>query len=275
MISVISIPTYKSPPQEAILKMKTLILFLFVTLLNSNCIAQEYICDSINVNNMVRNFIYSVKQHDTNKIATIISFPFSREYPIPAIKNRKELGRRYKEVFDDSLVKLISNSSPEDDWRPVGWRGIMLLNGVVWLDYDGRLITINYQSALESKMRQNIIATEKSKLHESIRKYKEPVHILKTKKYRIRIDELENGKYRYVSWIKNKKITDNPDLVINNGEVEFDGSGGNHHYTFTNDGYTYICRIVILSDGNEPDAYLHILKGKKEILKQGADIVRL
>ncbi len=255
--------------------MKTLILFLFVALLNSNCIAQQDIYDSINVNKVVRNFISAVKQHDTNKIAKMISFPFKREYPIPDLKNRKELGRRYKEVFDDSLVKLISNSSPKDDWGRVGWRGIMLLNGVVWLDDDGRLITINYQSALERKMKQNIIVTERNLLHESIRKYKEPVHILETKKYRIRIDELANGKYRYVSWNKNKKMSDTPDLVINNGEVEHDGSGGNHHYTFTNNGYTYTCNIVILGTANSPDAYLHILKGEKELLRQGADIVRL
>jgi hypothetical protein len=251
---------------------KTLLLLLAIKAATAN--AQEGLSDSASVNPIVRNFIAAIKHHDTNKIARMMSFPFSREYPIPAIKNRKELGKRYGELFDENLVNLISRSDPNNDWSAVGWRGIMLQDGAVWLGYDDKLLAVNYQSAAEKKMLQQLVGKEKDILHASLRQYKEPVHILETKKYRIRIDKLSNGKYRYASWKLDTKMSEQPDLVINNGVVEFDGSGGNHHYTFTNNGYTYICEIVILGGNNDAPAVLHLLKAEKEILTQKAKIVK-
>src|SRR5262245_23493384 len=90
--------------------------------------------------NLVIDFINSVKSKDKEKVISKISFPFSREYPIPSIKNKQEFLDRYNEVIDDQLTGIIINSRPSRDWSTVGWRGIMLLNGEVWLDYDGRLI---------------------------------------------------------------------------------------------------------------------------------------
>jgi hypothetical protein len=43
------------------------------------------------------------------------------------------------------------------------------------------------------------------------------IEILETEKFRIQIDIVNNGKYRYTSWSKGKKMTDKPDLIIDNG----------------------------------------------------------
>ena len=41
-----------------------------------------------------------------------------------------------------------------------------------------------------------------------------------TENYRVKIDTASNGMYRYRSWSKSKQITDEPDLVLENGVKE-------------------------------------------------------
>jgi len=62
----------------------------------------------------------------------------------------------------------------------------------------------------------------------------------------IRVDELKNGKYRYASWPINSKMSEEPDAVINNGRVIYEGNGGNHRYEFVNGNYTYECSITVV-----------------------------
>lgn len=50
--------------------------------------------------------------------------------------------------------------------------------------------------------------------------------IIKTKKFKVRIDKQPNGNYLYQSWGANTKITAKPSMIISNGELISDGSGG-------------------------------------------------
>jgi len=148
----------------------------------------------------------------------------------------------------------------------------MLSNGLLWLDYDGRLIGVNCQSKAERLKRNALIKAEKETLHESIRKFKDPIHILETSKYRIRIDDLGNGNYRYSSWSVKSKMSDKPDLILSDGKFIPEGSGGNHKYEFKNADYIYECSIIVMGEEGSPPALLTIYKGEKEILSQKAYI---
>lgn len=220
--------------------------------------------------NVVSNFIDCIKNQKKEKLLAQIYFPFHREYPIPQIKNRQEFLKRYNEVFDDKLIKMIVNSNPATDWSAAGWRGIMLFRGDVWLDYNGKLISVPYQSKYEAKKKEELISLEKRKLHQSIKKFKRPICILETTKYRIRIDDLGKGNFRYASWPLRSKMSDKPDIVIQNGEQKPEGSGGNCSYDFRSGEYTYTCAIIVTENAR---AYLTIYKGDKEILSHKADIV--
>lgn len=222
---------------------------------------------------IVNDFIAAVKNEKIEKLSTKISYPLERAYPIPAIENRQEFIRRYKEVFDDDLVKKILSSKPSTDWDAVGWRGIMLLNGELWLDYDGKLSSVNHQSNFEAKEKARLIALEKTELHPSIKKFEQPVIILETSKYRIRIDDLGNNNYRYASWPIKSKMNGKPKLVLTNGKWIPDGSGGNHHYEFKSGNYLYTCFIWIMSDDDTPPAQLEISLRGTEILSQPAKII--
>lgn len=221
----------------------------------------------------VKIFIAKVKSNNKEGVASFVSFPLGREYPIPAIKNKVDFIKRYDQIFDATLKKEIINSNPAKDWAEMGWRGIMLGQGNIWMDTTGKVITINYQSQAEKNIKNKLIAGEKGKLHPSIATFKAPVYVLETSKFRVRIDDLGNDNYRYASWSIKKPMSQKPDLIITNGKWISDGSGGNSHYEFKKEAYLYECYIIVIGTDDAPPAYLSISQNGKEILNQNAKIV--
>ncbi len=221
----------------------------------------------------ISKFILEVKNGDKEAVAKRIRFPFKRDYPIPSVKDKADFVKRYNQIFDEALIEKITKSDPAKDWSEVGWRGIMLDRGDLWIDTDGRIITINYQSDEELKLKNLLIAQQKKNVNTSISNFKEPIAILETSKFRIRIDDLGNNNYRYVSWSIKKKMTDAPDLVIEKGIFVADGTGGNHHYEFKKGNFMYECYFTVLGEKDSPPAGLIVSQSGKEILNQNAKIV--
>lgn len=217
-------------------------------------------------------FITLVEKEDIKAIAAETSYPLSRQYPLPDIKNAAEFIEQYHAIFDGKLREDIITSDVEKDWTKMGYQGIMLSNGTLWLGEKGNLIAINDLSDSEKKKRTALIAKDKVSIHKSLQKFDEPVAIMETEKFRVRIDEVD-GKYRYASWEIGQKQSEKPDLIVNDGEMIRDGSGGNHHYLFKNGDYTYQCDIIVMGESSSPVGRLNINKSDKEILS--ADIVSL
>ncbi len=216
----------------------------------------------------INNVIELFKSNNVDKVSDIISFPLERQYPIPSIKNKNEFTKRFSEVFDKILIDKIANSNIEQ-WSEVGWRGIMLDNGVLWMaNSDGIITAVNYQSDFEKKLRIDLIDREKENLHNSLKTFESPTYKIKTKNYLIRIDELTNDKYRYASWKISDKETSKPDIILNDGELEFEGSGGNHVITFFKGKYTYKVYRNTIGEESSPDITLEIEKDGKTILSE-------
>lgn len=165
---------------------------------------------------LVQKVIDAAKARNPKTLARQIKYPFKQEYPIPVIKSPSEMVARFDEVFDDAILNSIASSRVGQDWQAMGWRGIMLGSGEVWLDFDGKVIGINHQTAQAAKLKAELIARQKSELHPSVREYKSPELMWQTAKFTIRIDELGDGRYRYASWAKGKTLADKPDLVLKN-----------------------------------------------------------
>ncbi len=253
---------------------ENIIRFGFTVLLLLNCTYSFSQLTKVEDKKVVSDFINYIKTNDIEELANRTAYPFKREYPIPTIGNKQEFIDRYNEVFDDKLKKMITDSNPATDWSAVGWRGIMLFDGDIWLDYDGSLIAVNYRSELEKRKKKELIEKDKNKLYSAINDFKNPVLILKTSKFKIRIDEMNDGSYRYASWPINKEMNEKPDLILYKGKVTFDGSGGNHSYKFKNGIYVYECIINVIGTADTPPASLIVYKGEKEVLKQDAKIIR-
>ncbi|NME02532.1 hypothetical protein HG555_13375 [Aeromonas sp. DNRA1] len=216
----------------------------------------------------VQKVIDAAKGRDPQVLARQIKYPFKQEYPIPVIKSPSEMVARFDEVFDDAILNSIASSRVGQDWQAMGWRGIMLGSGKVWLDFDGKVIGINHQTAQAAKLKAELIARQKSELHPSVREYKSPALMWQTAKFTIRIDELGDGRYRYASWAKGKTLADKPDLVLKNGAVRVEGTGGNHTYLFTSGPYRYECVVTVLGERGMPPGELVVYQNEVAIMHQ-------
>jgi hypothetical protein len=220
----------------------------------------------------IRKVIDLFKLNDIEKISNIIRFPLCRQYPIPSIKDKKEFTKRFNEVFDKILIEKIANSKIEQ-WTEIGWRGIMLDDGVLWMaNSDGIITAVNYQSDLEKKLWGDLIAEEKENLFISLKNFEKPIFKIKTRNSLIRIDQLINNYYRYASWKIGEVQSSKPDIIIDNGELKYEGSGGNHVITFVKGNYTYRIYRNILADENSPDITLEVEKNGEVILTEDGSI---
>lgn len=208
----------------------------------------------------IQKLIELFKKADIEGISNKISYPLDRDYPIPSIRNKEEFIKRFHEVFDQKLIDNIAQSDISQ-WTEVGWRGIMLDNGVVWMSFQpGFISAINYQSKREKNIQAELIRKDKEQLHATLRNFKSPVYKIQTEKFLIRIDELSENSYRYVSWKAGADEAILPDLVLKNGICEMQGSGGNHEFTFVNGIYTYKVRRNILGERDSPDVTIQVEK---------------
>ena len=222
------------------------------------------------VSQTVSNFINSIKE-GKEAVSNLVNYPLERIYPLLPIKNKQDFLERYEDLFDSKLQQEIIYSNPLTDWESMGWHGTMFQNGTLWIDSDGKLTSLNYQSDKESQLREKIIETERKSLHESIQTYEQPILIMETSTDKIRIDDLGNGNYRYASWKLDSKKNDKPNLILTNGSFSPDGSGGNHAYIFTNGNFKYECWIwEITGGGSNSPASLVVYENENEILRQDA-----
>ncbi|GAB0112126.1 hypothetical protein [Pseudoalteromonas distincta] len=210
--------------------------------------------------------IAAFKAHDKTAIAALIRYPLKRQYPLPDIKNEAEFISRFDEVFDDELTAVIASSNIKTDWEKVGWRGIMLNNGVMWVDTDGKIIGINSGTSKEQALAKSLIEQGKQSLHASINIFEKPVLDWKTANYHIRVDDLGDHNYRYAVWNIDKRAKDKPDMVLFNGDVTVSGTGGNHHYTFKNGRYSYILHVTIIGCDTSPPGWLEVYKDDERLL---------
>lgn len=100
--------------------------------------------------------------------------------------------------------------------------------------------------------------------------------IIKTKKFKIRIDKQPNGNYLYQSWGANTKITTKPNMIISNGEFIPDGSGGNYYFEFNNNGTLYqVWRNYLTASAKKAPYTLVVINNQGEtIVKQDAYVVK-
>lgn len=220
----------------------------------------------------IRQFMYWVETDNREALSKHVEYPLHQPFKIPSIKDEAEFVSRFDEVFDEELMAAIANSSIEDDWGAVGWRGIMFGSGQVWLTYEGNLRGVNHTTKKTLALKEESFAAERKRLHPSLHQFIYPILEWKTKNYTIRIDEVQDHDYRYTSWSIDKKLSDEPDLVLYDGELHHQGSGGNHNYDFKNDDYIYRVDVNIMGKFGyeEYPGYLEVLKSDVKLLREDA-----
>jgi len=214
---------------------------------------------------LVNNVLKAFKGKNINTIAKLVSYPLEREAPLPAIKNEKEFIQRFNDVFDQHLLNSIVTSQPQKDWDEVGWRGIMLGDGDIWINYDGQISAINYQSPTELMVSNRLRAKGRRAMHRSVSQYAASVLDWHTKRFHIRVDELKDGQLRYTSWSKGKRVSEQPDLILHNGKLQMDGSGRNQSYVFYNKEYKYQLKVNTIGSSSATYGMLKVFKNGQEV----------
>lgn len=213
------------------------------------------------------------KKQDVDRIIDRIAYPLHRDYPIPAIENKEQMRDRFFEVFDEKLMEEIASSNV-DDWSTVGWRGIMLDQGIVWLSDDASFISgINYQTLKEKAYQKQLIADQKAHVHESIAKFERPELLSITDRFMVRIDQMPDNSFRYASWKKGKSQTEEPELVLTSGIVEYSGTGGNHVFSFKKGIYTYNVYRNLMGEGDYSEINLEVLKSGDKIIYESGELI--
>jgi hypothetical protein len=105
------------------MKLWPLLIFAF----SIHCVSLH--AETNDVGSLVQPIINAFKNNNRNFISGIVDYPLMRRKPIPSINNSPELLKRFDDIFDHRLIKLLSNSNPVVDWGRVGSRGIMFMNG--------------------------------------------------------------------------------------------------------------------------------------------------
>ncbi|MCW3169532.1 hypothetical protein OMO38_13470 [Chryseobacterium sp. 09-1422] len=100
--------------------------------------------------------------------------------------------------------------------------------------------------------------------------------IIKTKKFKIKIDKQPNGNYLYQSWGANTKISAKPAMIISDGDVIPDGSGGNYYFEFNNNGTLYqVWRNYLTNSTKKAPYTLVVIDSNGEtIVRQDAQVVK-
>ena len=198
-----------------------------------------YAADSDDISQIVQLFKNVIKTDNPQIIADYISYPYTRDFPLSDIENKTQFIQNYDMIFDDELKRIIIQSNPQD-WEKVGWRGIMLDSGLIWIDENGHVNAINYTTDKEQKYIDDWYENDRISLHESLRQYDIPVYIFETPVLLGRIDKIQPNQnqqeqYRLALWDKGFDMSSKPKTVLSNGWVEYQGSAHNELYHFKSD----------------------------------------
>jgi len=109
----------------------------------------------------------SIADGDAKKLASLTLFPIGRRYPLRDIKDRADMVRRFNSVFDAGFRQKMKSAKPSD-WHSYGWRGYCYGDSSELWVYDS-LYAINYYSAQEQALYDQLVKKEMGSLHKSLR----------------------------------------------------------------------------------------------------------
>jgi hypothetical protein len=233
------------------------------------CIASESKAqDSLTCSRYFQRIVKLICQDSIADLAQLIDYPLKRENPVPDITTPKEFILYSPILFDSAFKRKLASYNDSNIFQHEGVIGLGggHFSGDIWLDEDGKIKCVNYQSAEELKLQQRLVKETKNIIHKSVNMWKKNYVTCETDKFIIRVDLMDDDDLRYVAWSKPKKISDAPDIVLFNGAQEFQGTMGGVTYTFENHDYYYrVDQKDLAPSDRYVGLFLRIYKSKKDL----------
>lgn len=203
----------------------------------------------------------ALKNNERQKVAVIISYPLKRAFPLSEVTNPQEFLAQWDEFFDAELIERLTKQQPEE----MGWRGVMLEHGCVWFS-EGKISALNCETEEYKKAWEAAKQKESNTLYRTARNYDALEFECRTDSLHIRAQR--HGKnLRYFAWKNGQSLATKPQLALQNGVYDFQGSGGNHNLIFSNPPYVYTLEVTRLC-GDDCNSYIVVSKGKEEISRR-------
>jgi hypothetical protein len=209
-----------------------------------------------------RQLIRFIKESRANELAALVKYPLRRDNPLPNIADQQQFIKLYPVLFDGTFKQKLNSFTPDDIFERNGM--YCLFSGDIWMDENGKIITLNYSSAEEQKLKETKAAEIKAQMHPSVNNWKTNILVWQSGNLLVRIDETKTG-LRYAAWSKGRSISEKPDLILYNGTQEFQGTMGGVSYIFKNDKWKYVVDDVQLCELAENcGQFIRIFLGKTE-----------
>ncbi|WP_421750306.1 hypothetical protein [Croceimicrobium sp.] len=206
---------------------------------------------SVTRQGQIDSLITFIQNNQIAELAQRVRYPLKRPNPVPDIQNAAEFIRYYPTLMDSNFRSKLINQTYTQENTIERYVTIGLLNGEIWLDEEGWIISFNHHSSQELALQMKLREAIKARIHSSVSTWKENILVCQNKKFLIRIDRLENNELRYCSWSETKTISDPPDLILFQGKEEFQGTMGGVNYVFSNGEWTYSLDQVQMAESIE------------------------
>lgn len=188
-----------------------------------------------------RQIVRLIKTNKAKELSTMVTYPIKRVNPLKDITNAKEFIAYFPVLFDEAFKKKMTLYNDTDIFEHNGEYGLVggSFDGDIWLNETGDLKAINYSSKREIELKNQLTKAIQSKMYPDVNHWDENILVLQSTKLLIRLDRV-NHNIRYVSWSKGRPNSEKPDLILNNGLEEAQGTQGGRTYTFKNGDWTYV-----------------------------------
>jgi|WetSurMetagenome_2_1015567.scaffolds.fasta_scaffold258519_1 hypothetical protein len=213
----------------------------------------------------INKIVDLIKNDNFSQLSEVIRFPIKRPNPVPDIENKESFLRYCPTLFDDNFKQKLINAKFTPDNTISRDDDFGLLYGYIWLNKNGEIIALNYNSDKELLTQKKLTDETRSLIHPSVKNWKKNMMVCKSDKFIIRIDLMDDLTLRYASWSIPKSISDKPDLVLFNGTEEFHGTRGGVTYTFQNSKWKYVIdRVDICEKGEDCGLFFKLLISDQE-----------
>ena len=197
---------------------------------------------------------------DAKTVAKSVLYPFDRKYPIPPVQNEEEFVARFDDIFDRPFRRMLGELLPEAPWEEMGWRGVMLGEGPLWIDGTisdgGNIYALNYQSEAEQELSKQLVEEERRTLPPNLANEGcDPKLCFETEDGKIagRVDDIGNDHFRVALFAMPFHPGDQPAATFR-GRAVWEGSGGNH--TYLDDEGLWALEVNVIGALDTPDFHL-------------------